>query len=155
MDRRTVLTHKKFNREMMDWVKGIIIKYKEIIIYGICGIITTLINIAVFHGCYEICAISLFVSNTVAWVLAFVFAFISNKVWVFQSREWAGKRAVREMLSFLFARLSTLLLDTLLMWLMVDVIYMNSTLSKVCSNVITIVINYIASKFIIFKSDRN
>lgn len=137
---------------MIKLIKRLLIKYKELIRYGVCGLITTAINVIAFHVCYEICGIQLLISNTIAWILAFLFAFISNKLWVFESQEWTGKKAVTEMVGFLVARLATLVLDTFLMWLMVDMMTMNGTLSKVISNVITIVINYLASKFIIFKN---
>lgn len=137
---------------MIKLIKRLLIKYKELIRYGVCGLITTAINVIAFHVCYEICGIQLLISNTIAWILAFLFAFISNKLWVFESKEWIGKKAVTEMVGFLVARLATLVLDTFLMWLMVDMMTMNGTLSKVISNVITIVMNYLASKFIIFKN---
>ena len=137
---------------MIKLIKRLLIKYKELIRYGVCGLITTAINVIAFHVCYEICGIQFLISNTIAWILAFLFAFISNKLWVFESKEWTGKKAVTEMVGFLVARLATLVLDTFLMWLMVDMMTMNGTLSKVISNVITIVINYLASKFIIFKN---
>lgn len=136
---------------MIKLIKELLIKYKELVRYGVCGIITTATNVIAFHVCYEICGIQLLVSNTIAWILAFLFAFISNKLWVFESKEWTGKKAIAEMLGFLFARLATLVLDTFLMWFMVDILALDGTLSKVISNVITIAINYIASKFIIFK----
>lgn len=136
---------------MIKLIRELLIKYKELIRYGICGLITTAINVAAFHVCYEICDIPLFVSNTIAWILAFIFAFISNKLWVFESKAWIGKKAVTEMVGFLIARLATLILDSFLMWLMVDIIILNGTLSKITSNIITIIINYLASKFLIFK----
>lgn len=136
---------------MIKLIRELLIKYKELIRYGICGLITTAINIVAFHVCYEVCDIPLFVSNTIAWILAFLFAFISNKLWVFESKEWTGKKAVTQMVGFLAARLATLVLDTFLMWIMVDVMTLNGTLSKVISNIVTIAINYLASKFIIFK----
>ena len=137
---------------MIKLIKRLLIKYNELIRYGVCGLITTAINVIAFHVCSEICGIQLLISNTIAWILAFLFAFVSNKLWVFESKEWMGRKAVTEMVGFLAARLTTLVLDTFLMWLMVDMMTMNGTLSKVISNVITIVINYLASKFIIFKN---
>lgn len=137
---------------MGNWIKRMYIKYREIILYGICGAATTFINILVFHISYGDCGISLFISNTLAWILAFIFAFISNKLWVFESRKWTGGKAVREMFGFLSARLATLLLDTFFMWFMVDGFRVNGTLSKICSNIITTVANYIISKFVVFRN---
>lgn len=140
---------------MINLIKELFIKYKELVRYAICGLITTGINIVAFHIFYEVAGIALFVSNTAAWILAFIFAFISNKLWVFESKSWTGKKAISEMLGFLVARLATLVLDTFMMWLMVDVLSINGTISKVISNIITILINYWASKFIIFKNQRD
>ena len=90
-------------------------------------------------------------SNCLAWFFAFVFAFITNKVFVFESKEWKTKKAIYEMISFTFARLMTLFIDTALMWFLVYKISFNDMLSKIIVNITVIILNYILSKFWIFK----
>ena len=88
---------------LLDYIK----KYKEIILYGIFGAGATFVNIISFYIVRK-ASIGLFMSNCLAWFFAFVFAFITNKVFVFESKEWKTKKAIYEMISFTFARLMTL-----------------------------------------------
>ena len=94
-------------------------------------------------------------NDCLAALLAFVFAFITNKICVFESKEWKSQTAIKETLEFLFARLTTLLVDSVLMWLFIDIITMNELISKIFVNIIVIVINYFASKFWIFRKNQN
>lgn len=122
---------------------------RELILYGIFGVGSTAINIAVFHLC-GVVGVPLIPSNVIAWFFAFSFAFITNKSIVFQSRGWRDRAAVREFASFLAVRLFTLALDTALMWLLVERLAVDRLLSKIVVNVIVILVNYVVSKFFIF-----
>lgn len=137
---------------MIDLVKKFIIKYRELIMYGIFGVGATVVNIVVFYLCRKV-GLALVLANGLAWIVAFIFAFITNKLWVFESKEWKGQKAVKEMFGFLTARMATLFLDTFLMWLLVDMFAMNDLLSKIVVNIVVIVVNYVASKFLIFKKE--
>ncbi len=132
-------------------LKTLLKKYKELILYGIFGLGATLINIVTFYLFNEILELNLVLSNVLAWVCAFIFAFITNKLWVFESKDWKSRTAIKEMLEFLFARLITLFLDTFLMWLLVNVLNWNGLVSKVIVNIIVIILNYIASKLWVFR----
>lgn len=132
-------------------LKTLLKKYKELILYGIFGLGATLINIVTFYLFNEILELNLVLSNVLAWVCAFIFAFITNKLWVFESKDWKSRTAIKEMLEFLFARLITLFLDTFLMWLLVNVLNWNGLVAKVIVNIIVIILNYIASKLWVFR----
>lgn len=136
---------------MIKFVKTLCIKYKELILYGIFGVGSTAINIIVFYLLDTILKCNLIFSNVLAWVFAFIFAFITNKLYVFESKSWRGQKALKEFIDFFIARVSTLFIDTLLMWLFIEILSINSILSKIVVNVIVIVVNYIASKLWIFK----
>ena len=125
-------------------------KERELILYGIFGVGSTVINIAVFHLCGHL-GVDLIPSNVIAWFFAFVFAFITNKAIVFQSRGWRDRTALREFASFLAVRLFTLVLDTVLLYILVEWLLVDRLLSKVVVNVIVILVNYAVSKFFIFK----
>lgn len=124
-------------------------KERELILYGIFGVGSTAINIAVFHlcGCLRLALIP---SNIIAWLFAFLFAFITNKAFVFQSKGWTGKTALREFSSFLAARLFTLVLDTILMCVLVEWLMVDRLIAKIVVNVVVIIVNYVLSKFLIF-----
>lgn len=124
-------------------------KERELILYGVFGAGSTVINVAVFHLCGR-GGVPLIPSNIIAWFFAFIFAFVTNKAVVFQSKAWTGKAAFREFSSFLAVRLFTLVLDTVLLYIMVEWLAINRLLSKIVVNVIVIAVNYIVSKFFIF-----
>ena len=135
----------------MSRVKELIIKHKAIIFYALFGVLTTLINWVTYYLCYNTCNIPNVPSTIIAWVTAVIFAFITNKIWVFDSRSFDKKTMLRETLTFFAARVATGVLDVGIMYLTVDVLKMNSALWKLLSNITVIIINYILSKLIIFK----
>lgn len=126
-------------------------KYRSLISYGVFGVLTTVINIVVYALCYQKLGISNVVSNIAAWILAVLFAFVTNKLWVFESKSMELTVLVREAVSFFGCRLATGVLDLAIMYVTVDRLALNSTLMKCISNVIVIVVNYVASKLVIFK----
>ena len=140
---------------MIEQIKALLEKYKAIIRYGIFGVLTTLINIVVYEAFYRYVGWCNVVSNIVAWVAAVLFAFVTNKLWVFESRTTEKKALMFEIISFFGCRLATGVLDLAIMYVAVDEMALNSTLMKCISNVIVIIVNYIASKLLIFKNSGN
>jgi len=135
-------------------IKNLWLRYKELFFYGVFGVGATVINIVSYHVLANIFGKEYFlIANIIAWVLAFIFSFITNKLFVFESKSWEVKIAIKEFVGFLSARLATGVLDTVLMWLFVSVISLDDTLSKIIINILVIIINYIASKFFIFKKE--
>ena len=129
-------------------------KYKDLIPYCFFGVLTTLINWAVYKLFYDGLGVPNVPSTVAAWVLAVAFAFITNKLWVFNSKSFEKEVVLREATAFFSARLLTGLLDVLTMWISVDLMDGNSDLWKLISNVIVIILNYIASKLLIFKKQE-
>lgn len=126
-------------------------KYRSVIMYVIFGVCTTIVNIVTYNLMYEVWHFSNVLSNVVAWVFAVIFAYITNKLWVFESRSLEKSLVVNEMLKFFSCRLGTGIMDIGIMYLAVDILKMNSMLWKIISNIIVIVVNYIMSKLVIFK----
>lgn len=122
----------------------------EMISYLVFGVLTTVVNIAIFSVCHNSLCWSWELSNLLAWLLAVVFAFFTNKLFVFHSKSFAWKLFLFELISFFGARLLSLGVDMAGMWLCLDVIKMHSLLAKIIVNVFVILINYILSKLIIF-----
>lgn len=123
----------------------------EMILYLIFGVLTTVINIAVFEFCYSALRWPWQAANALAWILAVAFAFITNKVWVFRSRSFQASVFWRELFAFVTARLFSLGVDYACMWLLIDLLAWNSLAAKAVDNVIVIAINYILSKLVIFR----
>lgn len=132
-------------------IKTLLTKYKSLITYGIFGMLTTLINIGIYSACYERVGINNVVSNVIAWIVAVLFAFVTNKIWVFESKSLAPAVLFAEAVSFFGCRLATGILDVVIMYVTVDRLAWNSTAMKCISNVLVIIVNYVASKFVIFK----
>ena len=123
----------------------------EMLLYIFFGVLTTVVNILSFGLLRDVLRWQLLTANTLAWVLSVAFAFLTNKVFVFRSKSFAAKQVLRELTSFVGARLFSLAVDTAGMWLLVDVLTWNDWLAKVLMNVIVIVLNYVFSKLFIFK----
>ena len=138
----------------MKHVKDLIKKYGELIRYGIFGVLTTVINIAIYEFGYKILGIGNVPGNILAWVISVLFAFVTNKLWVFDSKAREYAVVVREMTSFFGCRLATGLLDLAIMYVTVDLLQLSGTLMKCISNGIVILVNYVASKLLIFR-DRD
>lgn len=133
-------------------IKELIKKYKEIIMYLVFGVLTTLVNIVSFY-IMDKCNINLYVNNTIAWILSVLFAYITNKLFVFESKSLEPKIVIKEGLSFLGFRLISYFMDMLCIFIMVDIFSINKMISKIVGNVIVIIANYIFSKLFIFRKD--
>lgn len=105
----------------MERIEIIVIKYKHLFMYAVFGILTTLVNLASYYLCYNILVIPNVPSTIIAWILAVAFAFITNKLWVFDSKSFDGKTLAREIPTFFGARLAAGVLDVGIMWIAVDV----------------------------------
>lgn len=138
----------------MNKIKKLFLKYKSLIMYAFFGVCTTLVNWVSYYLLYNIANIPNVPSTVIAWLLAVSFAFITNKLWVFDSRSFKRKVLIHEIWTFMAARLITGLLDVGIMYLTVDVLGWNATLWKLLSNIIVIILNYVLSKLIVFKKDN-
>ena len=136
---------------MIDKIKGLLIKYKSIILYGIFGVLTTILNIGAYALCYNVLNIANVPSVLIAWVVGVIFAFFTNKVWVFGSKSFESKLFFRELFMFFVARAVTGVLDIVIMYVCVDVFAWDAVLCKTGSNILVIILNYVFSKLIVFK----
>ncbi len=135
----------------MKLVSELIKKYKSFIAYAFWGVCTTVINIAVYYLLYSISEIANVPSTVIAWIASVVFAYITNKLFVFDSKSFRLGVVAREIVSFFGCRLLTGVMDIAIMYFAVDVFGLNSMLWKIISNILVIILNYIAGKLIIFK----
>lgn len=127
---------------------------KELIAYLIFGVLTTLINYVVYVAGILVFHIDYITSNWLAWFVAVLFAFFTNKRYVFHSLSWDKHLVFRELWQFISARIFAVLVETALLWLFVTVLGYNELYIKIFTNVVVVVLNYVASKWIIFK-DRH
>ena len=128
-------------------------KYKEGLLYLFFGGCTTLINILTFFICRQF-SLNVGLSNIIAWTVAVIFAFITNKLIVFDSKNMDKNVVMRETISFFIARIISLGIDMGLIYLMIDYLKINELISKIVSNIVVIIVNYIFSKMFVFKKEK-
>ena len=129
-------------------------KGKHLVTYGIFGVISTVVNIGLYIVFYQYVGMANVSSNIFAWILAVLFAFVTNKLWVFDSKDISLKVVWPEMVKFIGCRLATGLIDLTIMFVAVDLMKQNAVLYKVFANIIVIILNYAASKAFIFKQEK-
>ena len=144
----------------MQKIKELYLKYKEIINYLIFGVLTTVVSLAtkyllLFTILDASNAFQLQIAVVTSWVTACLFAYITNRIWVFESK---SKEILKEMAKFFAARLATLGMEMLIMFIFVTALGLNSDMWVVVwtlvSQVLIIIGNYILSKLIVFKEKK-
>lgn len=132
-------------------MKDIIKKYRELILYLIFGVLTTLVNILTYALFTRIISLDAYSSNVMAWIFSVLFAYFTNRKYVFESKATTAKDKMDELISFCGCRLLTFALDMALMYTMIDMLQIDDMVSKIVVNVVVIIFNYISSKLFVFK----
>ena len=130
-------------------MKELFLKYKSIISYLFFGALTTAVSVLSYALFYEVLSVPNVASTIISWVLAVLFAFVTNKLFVFESKSW--KKAPKEAFDFFLGRVLTGVLEVALMYLLVDVLEFNGVVIKILTNIIVIVLNYVISRLFVFK----
>lgn len=123
-------------------------KLREISAYLIFGVLTTLVNIISFYIFNNLLNIDYLIANIISWFLSIIFAYITNRNYVFKNHK---KDNFKTFILFISSRLTTLLLDMLFMILLIEKIQISEINSKIIVQIIVIVINYLLSKLLVFK----
>ena len=136
-------------------IKKLYLKYKEIINYLVFGVLSTIVNFTSYYLFARIFKIEEVTSSGLSWICAVLFAYITNKIFVFESKTNGVKELLVELFKFILARIiSGTLGDIGLFALMVKVLKINDMFSKIVTQFIVVVLNYIFSKLIIFKKAK-
>lgn len=134
----------------MDKLKELISKHFDILSYLFFGGLTTLVNYLVYLPCFNWLQLSASVSNAIAWVFAVVFAFVTNKPFVFKSHDWSAKVLIPELTKFLGCRIGSGVLETAILFLTVDLLHWDGNLLKLITSVMVVILNYFGSKLLVF-----
>ena len=126
-------------------------KYWDVIPYLFFGVCTTVVNVMAYWICTHPLSLKTMVSTIIAWILAVLFAYVTNRKWVFRSEAHEVQDICKEMASFFGCRLATGIVDWLSMYVSVELLSANDVFVKIAANILVIVLNYVASKLIIFK----
>ena len=129
-------------------------KNEEILNYLIFGVLTTIISIASYAIFTNIFNISILVSNVLSWILSVLFAFITNKLFVFKSKHKSFRDSFIECFKFYASRLFSLGVESLILYIGASILHINDMIVKIFAQVIVIILNYILSKILVFKKDK-
>lgn len=139
---------------MMDKLKTLFLKYREPLAYLFFGGCTTLVSIVTYALFTRLFGIQWAGANVLSWVLSVLFAYVTNRTWVFEHRAHGTGPILREMGLFFGCRLLSFFCDMAIMFLCVDVLHINDLIAKVFTQVVVIVLNYVFSKWIIFRGPK-
>ena len=120
---------------------------KELLAYIIFGVLTTIVNIVVYFFFTKVCGVNYIISNIIAWFLSVLFAYVTNRIWVFES---SNTNIIKECILFFGGRLFSGILDTGLMILFIDILTMGDLISKIIVQIVVVIVNYVFSKWIVF-----
>lgn len=125
-------------------------KYKEPLLYLFFGGLTTLLSIGLFWLFTQPLGMRVLPANALGWILCVLFAYGTNRTWVFQDRAGSTSGILREALAFVGGRVGTLLLEEAVLWLGIDLLGRNGMTVKVFAQVLVVVGNYVISKWFVF-----
>lgn len=133
-------------------VKALIRKYWDIIVYLIFGVLTTVVNYSFYLPLFNFLHLSAAFCNVIAWIAAVAFAFVTNKPFVFKSYDWSAKTVIPELLKFTGCRVLSGVIETLILFAAVDLLSWDGNLWKLVTSVFVVIVNYIASKLVVFRN---
>ena len=144
------MRQKKEIKKMKEKIINLYYRYQELIDYAFFGGLTTVVNIVVFFILDTGLNWPYLIANAIAIILSILFAYVTNKIWVFKSDTQNARETFFEFFRFLGFRLVSGLADMLTMWVLVDLLTIDTSISKLATQFIVVVLNYVFSKFFIF-----
>lgn len=129
-------------------------KHKSALLYVFFGGLTTLVSIVAFGIPNALMHINEHISNIISWICAVTFAYITNRIWVFQSTAKGTAAVCREAAAFYGGRLATLGIEEILLLVFVTWLHCNGMLIKIAAQFIVLVLNYFISKIIVFRNKK-
>ena len=133
---------------MISWIGSIISKYREQILYLIFGFLTTVVNLASFWLLYSKAGVPALIANVIAWIIGVLFAYATNRKWVFNS---SNPSVLKEAVSFSIGRLATLGMEEAVLWIGIDLLGINTMAVKVFGMILVVIGNYCVSKWFVFR----
>lgn len=130
-------------------------KYKEIILYIFFGGLTTIVSIVSFAWCDVVLHMNPLIANVISWILSVTFAYVTNKIWVFQAKTEGVGEMLKQCIGFYGGRLLTLVMEEMLLLIFINIFHFPSLLVKIGAQFIVLAANYIISKWIVFKERKS
>lgn len=136
---------------MVEKIRTLCSKYREQLVYLVVGVCTTLINYVIYAVLTEGVRLHYIASNVIGWIAAVAFAYFANGKWVYRS---TSRRGWREAGEFVFSRLFSLGLETLLLFLLVDLLELDKLAAKLAVAVLVVVVNYLTGLLVFKRKQR-
>ena len=150
-------------------IKKLFEKYKEVISYVFFGVLATVVNLVSFKIFNAVLGAHLYLlTNVISWLITVIFAYFTNKLWVFESKSWKAEVVIKELIGFFGARIFSLVVEEAGLWLMIDIMHMGkiswdifsfnldgNMIAKIIMQVVVVILNYVFSKLVIFKQKND
>ncbi len=136
-------------KALIAFVRHIFTKYREQILYLIVGVMTTVVNFAVYYLLSKICGLHYLFINWIAWAAAVIFAFFPNRSLVF--RDTRKGKGFSQFFAFVSSRVATFLIEEGLLFFSVDILHFDDGIMKPVVSVVVVVLNYVFSKLFVFR----
>lgn len=137
---------------MKEKIRKLFLRYYDLIMYLVFGVMTTAVNYLVYLPCYNLFGLSASVSNMISWVVSVAFAFLTNKPFVFRSHDWSAKVVWPELVKFVGCRVGSGVMETVILFVTVDTLRWNGNIWKLVTSVLVVVVNYVGSKLLVFRN---
>lgn len=131
--------------------EGFYKKHKSVLLYLFFGALTTFVSILSFFLAGTVLKINVHIANTISWVLAVTFAFLTNRVWVFDGKCKTKRDFFIQARDFYGGRLATYFVEELILLVFVNLLSFNQDIVKIVAQFVILVLNYIVSKFFVFR----
>ena len=145
---------KKKNETIVEMGIRLYKEYEEVILYLVFGVLTTVLSLGVYYALtFTILnannAFQLQVANIISWIVGVLFAFFTNRKYVFKAHKKESQ--FKQFFNFCVSRISTLIVDMTIMLIAVTIFGLNDKIFKIIAQIVVIVLNYLLSKFFVFK----
>ncbi len=138
----------------MDKIRSLFAKHKDILVYLFFGVLTSLVDFLVFIPLHKMLGVSAAVSNTAAWTAAVIFAFFTNKIFVFKSASWSAANLLQEFWKFTLCRVGTFLMEEVFLFVTADLLSYDGIVMKLLISVAVVILNYVGSKLFVFRKKQ-
>ena len=144
----------KLVKKIWDLIKKKYHENEEIYNYIFSGIFGVFVSIFSYAFCSTLIRLNIILSNTISWVIAVISMYITNKIFVFKTKCKNKKELFKEFCSFITARLMTLFIETIILFIGAECFEVNDIIVKSLSQIVVIILNYVFSKLIVFKENK-
>ncbi len=138
---------------MRSKIEMLLKKYRSQLIYLVFGVLTTVVNYLIYFPCDRLLHTA-WLSNSIAWVFAVLFAYVTNKPFVFESHDWSMKTVAPEFIKFVGTRVASLGVENLILLVTVDLLGWNRIGWKLFASVLVVILNYVGSKLLVFRKEK-